>query len=248
MTSAIRSRGLFLAVDIRLRPDADVDGFLQKMKAVLPMFTGDPQPDDNEPFGWTLIASAQRKPREQGAGRDFFNLWKLPKPLQPTIWEAMAAAGANNDYIRLDGAVEHEVQELVHSNDVYSPTALHPQKRGMLYVRETLSVSGDPVKIAGFEQQMPVVAEEAREQYQAKLLLALENVTGRLRTFTQLWCLQEDNSKALVDFLKKQAIYRTAVRHSVASVMEAIDYETVTSRSGKRKDDQARHTSRIVHP
>lgn len=221
------SKGLFLAVNISLRPSAELDVFLRGMHAVLPMFTGAPEPDENQPFGWTLVLSGQKHSwHDGGALPEFFNLWKLPEPLEPSIWDAMRAAAADRDYIRLDEVVDSEVQELMHTNDIYTPTSLSPDEPGTIYMRERLHMICNPTE---FENRMPVVAYEAKQACDAKLVLGLSNVTGRLRTFTNIWRLPAANHEQLRGFLEKQKVYKQAVVSHSADTMTQINYHARSS-------------------
>lgn len=223
----MRSQGLFLAVNIRLKQNADVGVFLQGMQAVLPMFTEAPRPGENQPFGWTLIASGQKHAWKTGkASPEFFNLWKLPNPLDPSIWDAMRAAAADREYILLDDVVESEVQDLWHTNDVYTPTSLSQDEPGAVYMREHLHMTADPAK---FENGMPIVAHEAQQSCDATLVLGLRSVTGRLRTFTNIWRLSAANHEQLHEFLKNQEIYQQHVVSQHVDAFTQISYESRAS-------------------
>ena len=227
MADSLRSRGSYLAVNIRLKTAADESDFLQRMKTLMPMFT-DPPRDDGEGFGWSLAISGQIHSWDQNQAQpEFFNLWKLHDPLKPSIWDAMRAAAANSDYILLDDLVETEVQDLLHTTDVYTPTAFSPDQPGTIYVREQLQMTADPT---AFENRMPVVAYEARQACDAELLLGLLNVTGRLRTFTNIWRLQAHNQEQLLAFLKNQKVYKEAVVRQSADTLTVIDYRSIEVR------------------
>lgn len=216
------SQFLHVTIDVPTQSSAR---FMACMEKILPQFTNPcPPTGDLTGFGWELVASMTRKAAPSSS--TFLNLWKMTDPARPLLFEVMAELGTDNDYGELDQLVDVEIQDILHTNDEYSP-ANWPADPPRAFVHETLDMTADGVKLAAFSDRMPVIAEEARQKFGWQLLVALMSNTGRLRRILHLWQVG-DTSQAAVDkaagWLTSQPAYAQALRQRTAEVYDAVQY------------------------
>jgi len=213
----------FLHVTIDL-PAADKLTFVAGMRKLVPLFTRPcPASGTITAFGWPLVASMTNT--RKGKAR-FLHLWKMANPARPLISEVMEVCGADKNYGALDQLVDVEVQDIMHTNDSYSPRNW-PVSAPKAYVHEMLDMTSDVGRLVAFENAMPVVALQMQEKFGWTLLLAMLSNTGKLRRFVHFWQIRTPAPAAVAaatKFLCAQPAYARAIRARDADVFQAVGY------------------------
>ncbi len=213
----------FLHVTIDL-PTAARPRFVKGMRKLVPLFTKPCPPTGIiTAFGWPLVASMASS---TGKETRFLHLWKMTNPARPLMSEVMEVCGADNDYGAIDQLVDVEVQDLMHTNDAYSPRNW-PAKTPKAYVHEVLNMSADVERLVAFESAMPVLALHMQQKFGWTLCLAMVSNTGQLRRFVHFWQVKSATPAAIAaatKFLRAQPAYAKAIRKRTAEVFEAVQY------------------------
>lgn len=213
----------FLHVTIDL-PAADKPRFVAGMRKLMPLFTRPCLPSGPiTAFGWPLVASMTNTTK--GNAR-FLHLWKMSDPSRPLISEVMEVCGADNNYGAIDQLVDVEVQDLMHTNDAYSPRNW-PTSAPQAYVHEVLNMTSDIGRLVAFEGAMAEIALNMKEKFGWVLLLAMISNTGQLRRFVHLWQTRTPTPAAVAKatkFLLAQPAYAAAMNARTADVFQAVSY------------------------
>jgi hypothetical protein len=230
------TESVFLHVTLDI-PTTSTSDFVADMGKMLPLFTAPCPPDLNSEitgFGWILL-HAMKGPDVNGVTR-FLHLWKLTDPARPSLTQVMEECGTHPEYSALDLLVDQEIQDLVHSNDDYTPRNWPPLDDndtplvlppGEIYVHEVLDMARDAIKVNAFEDAMELIAVQAREQFGWTLLVALHSQTGKLRRYTHVWQIESADParvQAASQWLANQSVYQQAVEQRAVDVMNGVDY------------------------
>ena len=213
----------FLHVTIDL-PAAAKTKFVKVMRKIVPLFTKKCPPTGIiTSFGWPLVASMTAT---TGKKTRFLHLWKMSDPARPLISDVMEVCGADNDYGALDQLVDVEVQDLMHTNDAYSPRNW-PTAAPKACVHEVLNMKSDVELLVAFENAMPVLALQMQQKFGWTLCLAMVSNTGQLRRFVHLWQVKNARPAAIAaatKFLRAQPAYARAIQGRTAEVFAGISY------------------------
>ena len=216
-----QSQFLHVTIDV---PAAAKAKFLKGMRQLIPLFTKPCAPTGPvESFGWPLVTSMSSA---AGQTLSFVHLWKMPNPARPLISEVMEVCGADNTYGTLDQLVTREVQDLMHSNDAYSPPNW-PAAIPKGFVHEVLDMRADVKALVAFENAMEPLALQMQEKFGWTLGIAMVSNTGQLRRFVHLWQVSNPTPAAIktaTTFLVAQPAYRQAFQARDAQVFTPVTY------------------------
>jgi hypothetical protein len=221
-TESLRGQYLHVTIDI---PTRRWRKFKSLMKGLLPVFTG-PVPENGEVtgFGWDLEFAMTQK---GDATTRIRHLWRMTDPQRPLLWEAMSQLGTEDSYGDLDELVDVEVQDIMHSDGVYSPREL-PAEAPKFFAHEEFELSRDPGAVTEFVDGMPVLAYDAQEKCGWTLALGLEVETGKLRRYVNLWQIKDASPAATrkaTRWLKRQDLYRLVASQKIET-WKALTYES----------------------
>jgi len=223
----------FLWVDLKIKREL-AEVFEQQMVICLPkLFEKD---RSERGLGWKLLFAGKPATQSDDAFA-YRHLWRMPR--DSVVADAMILLGRDSDYFTLDQTKISEIQDIFRVAAVYSPEhtggddeapthgmhALAAYSDAPLFIEE-VEAPGDWFKLHEWQEAMPTIAAEARQDPKATLLFATQAETGLLRRFYNLWRPEARTvtAESLEEFLVEQKFKQLRPSESLLPGMKPREY------------------------